>query len=335
MSIPSSQFRGMLRNQIYYYNPEDPEGKGNLDREMDLGAFLKFIGEDHKLSGGGGREFESFMPTHFVSLNIPTDVALKSGMITAADSNVVSKIPINLSGKSYITKDELAILDILYSNIADRPIYFSVTCHGEKLMGLSDYVNMDGMALRIVPVKSISEKNMSIYGAGKMDLDFTYDVVMNKYKWGNFDKKQLFVDHSYAPSVQAIRMVMMRLAEGLQRKGDLERAGKVAAKFFEVFPNMNFQYDARVLPFVDNLIAAGNKTEGQKQIQTLADETLDMLEFYSTLSPDEIQGGFEQDQAFTQSSVPEIIQRAKLIDPSFGTAIESQLKKYIPASMPN
>ena len=335
MSIPSSQYRGMLRNQIYYYNPEDPEGKGNLDREMDLGAFLKFIGEDHKLSGGGGREFESFMPTHFVSLNIPTDVALKSGMITAADSNVVSKIPINLSGKSYITKDELAILDILYSNIADRPIYFSVTCHGEKLMGLSDYVNMDGMALRIVPVKSISEKNMSIYGAGKMDLDFTYDVVMNKYKWGNFDKKQLFVDHSYAPSVQAIRMVMMRLAEGLQRKGDLERAGKVAAKFFEVFPNMNFQYDARVLPFVDNLIAAGNKTEGQKQIQTLADETLDMLEFYSTLSPDEIQGGFEQDQAFTQSSVPEIIQRAKLIDPSFGTAIESQLKKYIPASMPN
>ncbi|HRI01550.1 MAG TPA: DUF2723 domain-containing protein [Saprospiraceae bacterium] len=336
MSIPSEKYRGMLRNQIFYYNPEDPEGKGNADREMDLGSFLKFLGEDHKLSGGGGREFETYMPTHLVSLNVDLNRAQQIGMVNPGDSNVVTKIPINLGGKSYMTKDELAIMDIIYSNIHERPVYFSVTCHGEKLMGMDDYTEMDGMALRIVPKKSISDKSMYIYGAGSMNYDYTYEAVMNKYKWGNFDKQKLFVDHSYGPSIQALRMVMMRLAAGLAAKGDMERAGNVAAKFFEAFPNMNFQYDVRVMPFIQTLVDAKRIDEAKKHLNILVDETIDMLEFYETLSPQELEGGFQQDKAYTQSAVREIVERAKLMgDATYSSEIENKLKRFIPANLPN
>lgn len=185
-------------------------------------------------------------------------------MIGPTDSNAVERIPINLPG-SYITKDDLAVLDIIYSNILDRPIYFSVTCQQEKLMGLQDYMNLEGLALRITPVMTPSDRSLSIYGSGRMDVERSYDVVMNKYKWGNFDKKKLYVDHAYAPSVQGLRMMMMRLGSILESQGDTARAATVANKYFESFPNMNFQYDIRVMPFIQMLISGG-KLDDAKNI---------------------------------------------------------------------
>lgn len=67
MSIPSEKYRGFLRNQIFYFNPA---GEGAPDVEMSSGQFLKFIGEDHPISAGSGREFETFMPTKKLPLNM-------------------------------------------------------------------------------------------------------------------------------------------------------------------------------------------------------------------------------------------------------------------------
>jgi hypothetical protein len=336
MSIPQDKYRGFLRNQVFYFNPETQSSTPGNDKEMSAQAWLKFIGEDHPLSSGSGRDIETFMPSTNVYLDVNPEAALRLGMVKPNDSVGISRIPFNLAGKTYLTKDELAVYDIITSNINDRPIYFSVTCHGEKLMGLDDYTEMHGMALRIVPVKSASERNMYIYGAGKMDLDYTYDVVMNKYKWGNFDKQKLFVDKSYGPSVQAFRMIMMRLTNGLLAKGDTERATAVANKYFESFPNMNFQYDGRSMPFIQALIAGKKFDDAKKHLNILSAETLDMLEFYDTLSPEDLQGGFQQDKAFASSTVSEILQVAKDIgDAQFLAELEAKLKKYQNAPVNN
>ena len=42
---------------------------------------------------------------------------------------VLDSIPVSIPADSrYLTKDDIAILDLIASNIDDRPIYFSVTC---------------------------------------------------------------------------------------------------------------------------------------------------------------------------------------------------------------
>ncbi|HRI32807.1 MAG TPA: DUF2723 domain-containing protein, partial [Saprospiraceae bacterium] len=324
MSIPSDKLRGSLRNQVFYYNPAGD----NADVDMTASQFLKFIGEDHKISAGSGRDFETYMPTRKVSIEFNQQRAIEMGLVKPDDTTFVSRVPVVLNG-NYITKDDIAVLDIINSNINDRPVYFSVTCQGEKLMGLDDYVSVEGLALRIVPTKSPSEKNMYIYGSGKMDLEKSYDAIMNKYRWGNFDKKELFVDHSYAPSIQGLRMTMMRLCAGLEAQGDKERAGNVAAKFFESFPNMNFQYDVRVMPFIQTLMAAGRKDEAKKHLKILAIETEDMMNFYNSLSPEDLASSFAQDKSFTASAVREILQRAKeLQDPEFEKEMQTLLSKF-------
>ncbi len=332
MSIPKDQYRGLLRNQIFYFNPA---GEGAPDTEMNLGGLLKFLGEDHPISAGGGREFETYLPTKKAYLEINRQKAIELGMIGPTDSNAVERIPINLPG-SYITKDDLAVLDIIYSNILDRPIYFSVTCQQEKLMGLQDYMNLEGLALRITPVMTPSDRSLSIYGSGRMDVERSYDVVMNKYKWGNFDKKKLYVDHAYAPSVQGLRMMMMRLGSILESQGDTARAAAVANKYFESFPNMNFQYDIRVMPFIQMLISGGKLDDAKKHMKILAEEIADMMNFYNSLSPDELTSSFQQDKSFAESGIREISNMlSQFKDQEFENQIRTMFAKYLPSPVNN
>ncbi len=220
-------------------------------------------------------------------------------------------------------------MDIITANLYDRPIYFSVTCSQEKLLGLQDYMQLEGMALRIVPVKSQSDPSLYIYGSGRINAEASYDVIMNKFRWGNLDKVDQFVDHSFAPSIQAMRMIMMRTALAHLDAGDKERAAKMANKFFEAFPNMNFQYDVRIMPFIQVLIDAGDFDSAKKNLKILATETLDMLEFYDTLKPDELESGFSQERSLALSGVREIIERSgKVNDPAFLTEMETMLNKY-------
>lgn len=327
MSIPQEKLRGSLRNQVFYYNPENPDGSGT-DRSWSASEFLKFIGEDHTIESGNGRKFETHMPTRNVYISIDREKAIAAGLASANDTNFVDKIPVSLNS-TYITKDDIAVLDIINSNIYDRPIYFSVTCNGEKLMGLDDYTNLEGMALRVVPVRTKSDPSLYIYGAGKADLDRSYDVIMNKFRWGNFDKEQQFVDHSYAPSIQAMRMIMMRTAVSLQEMGDTARAAKMANKYFEAFPNMNFQYDVRIMPFIQVLIEAGDHESAKKQLRILATETVDMLNFYESLTKEDLEKGFSQDRSLSLSAVREIIDRAKMLqDDAFLKEMETLLNKY-------
>ena len=124
-------------------------------------------------------------------------------------------------------------------------------------------------------------------------------------------------------------MTMMRLCAGLEAQGDKERAGNVAAKFFESFPNMNFQYDVRVMPFIQTLMAAGRKDEAKKHLKILAIETEDMMNFYNSLSPEDLASSFAQDKSFTASAVREILQRSKeLQDPEFEKEMQTLLSKF-------
>ncbi|NOT37012.1 MAG: DUF2723 domain-containing protein [Saprospiraceae bacterium] len=333
ISIPTEKYRGFLRNQLYYVNPA---GENAPDIEMSATQFLKFIGEDHKLAVGGGVELESYMPTRKVYLEVNRQKAYEIGMISPSDTGIVDRIPVAVPDR-YITKDDIAVLDIINSNIHDRPVYFSVTCQIDKLLGLADYTNMEGLALRIVPRFTKSERDLFyIYGSGKMDLERSTDILMNKYKWGNFDKKQLFVDHSYAPSTEGMRMMMMRMISTYGAQGDTIKAGLVAEKFFDVFPNMNFNYGVRTLPFIEALGRGDKKERAAKEMKTLIEETADWLKFYDSLSPQDLESSFQDDKRYAVYSIGQINQLLDLIgDESLKTLAKEKLDKYQVNPMPN
>lgn len=327
LTIPAEAYRGRKRNQLFFYDPN------KQSREMSALSALKFMGEQHPLSGGQGRTFESFLPSK--NLYIPVDIkaAQRLNMLLPGDTAVVDRIPIKISG-NYITKDDLAVLDIIASNIWERPIYFATTVREEKLMGLQDYTQLEGLSLRIVPVKSKSDDSYYIYGSGRVATDIIYDRVMNKFQWGNFDKYDMHVDNSFGATTQSLRMMFIRTIVTMMEKGQNGKAVDLCDKYFEAFPHMNFPYNSTIMPFINVYVQAGAFEQAKKHLRILAEETADYMEFYYSLDQEDLENTFRRDYLYANNVMRDCIDRAQQVnDPAFAEEIKNMLVPYQTANL--
>jgi hypothetical protein len=325
MTIPREALKGKKRNQVFYYNPE-----GTEDRPLPIQSVLKFIGEDHPLPTQSGRTIESYYPTKKLYIPVDAEAAIKSGAIARGDSNIVRNIPIQLTGGQLI-KDEIAILDIISSNLWERPVYFAVTCQRSKLFGLEDYMQLEGLGLRIVPQKNPSDlQNYGIVGSGKVHTEKLFDNVMNKFEWGNFDKERLFVDRSYQPSVQTMQLSIRRAAYQLLRENNNANAIELTDKFFEAFPNMNFAYDYRTWPMIGVYLQSNAYDKAKPHIETLAKNTADNLEYYLSLSEEIIESSYRSETMLSYNTMESIVQEvSRRNDPAFLKQIQDLFAPYL------
>ena len=331
LTVSPEGYRGNRRNQIPFYDG----GQGN--RPMDIQSVLKFIGSNNPLRGST-MEFESFIPTK--EIIIPTNMAAVRNLnfFPAGDSvQITPAIQLKFGeSKNWLVKDELAIIDIIGSNIWERPIYFATTCKNEKLLGLNDYMQYEGLALRLVPTKTASDRSLSIYGSGRVQADKVYDNIMNKFKWGNFDKEDLFVDNSYGAAVQAHKMVFSRTVDQLVAEGKPDKAVALTDKYFEAFPHMNFPYDATVVSFINIYLRTKQFDKAKEHLRILAQETADHLKFYESIDPDIVRSSFQTDYAYRLRAAQSVLSSIGIIpDQAFNDELNNLLSQYKQNSVPN
>ena len=53
------------------------------------------------------------------------------------------------------------LLDLLATNNWERPVYFAITVGRENYLGLEEYFQLEGLAFRVVPIKT--EKQLADY----------------------------------------------------------------------------------------------------------------------------------------------------------------------------
>jgi hypothetical protein len=286
---------------------------------------------------GAGNRFNT-LPTRNIFIPANRDKLIANGLLSASDTiNRVGKIPIKFSdSKGYLLKDEVAILDVIGSNFADRAIYFAVTCKNEKLLGLNDYMQMEGLGLRLVPFDSGSDRNLpGLYGSGRLDIDKTFDNVMTKWKWGNFDTVDTYVNGSYGAEVTAMKVIMLRLSSKLTEMRDNERAALVANKYFESFPHNNFTYDASIIPFINVLLRANKYDDAKKHIRILAIATSQNMTFYESLHGEVLASSWRDDMRYDLRSVNDLLSiSSQMEDPDFLKEMEGLLKEYMPSQTP-
>ncbi|MFZ1497337.1 MAG: DUF2723 domain-containing protein, partial [Saprospiraceae bacterium] len=322
MSIPSTAYRGFKRNQI----PINPNGP-----DLPLKDAVRYIGEDHPVPLSSGQSLESSVPSAHLYIDVDPAKAIANGFATQQDS-IVSRINLTLEGRSYLIKDDIAILDIIANNAFERPVYFAVTCRPEKLFGMDDFFQLEGLGIKLVPVKSNGDAMLGMVGKGKVS-NKAYDNIMSKFKWGNFDKHPTFVDKSYMPSVQSLKATMWRVARNELQFGDKEKGLKMLDKIFVAFPHFNFPYDARTYPIISTYGVAGEFARGKKHYKILADEMLEYLKFYASLDPSDVEAGFREDQQAAKAAMMQIINDAeKAGDTTFANDLKS---KFAPYNTPN
>lgn len=221
--------------------------------------------------------------------DIPDSLLLRELRFTLGNSyweTPGAKLPANAS-KDAMYKDMLAVLDIVANNINTRPIYFAVTVREDKIAGLRDYLRLEGLGLRVVPTRAKpSGMFPGVMGYGQVSTERCYDIIMNKWKWGNFDDENhtTYVDRCYAPSVSAMQLIMLRTAEALAKEGKKDKAVLLLKKFFDVFPNNNFPWDKNFGEYaLKQMIDAGAAEEAKPYLQQFSALLKENLDFYATL----------------------------------------------------
>ncbi len=301
MTIPASEYRGFKRNQIFV----DPRGNGT---RMPLQQAIKFAGEYHPIPLSSGKQLESFLPSKQLFIPIDRNKIVQNNIISPSEVNdLPAAVEFNVN-KQYILKGDLAVLDILASNIWERPIYFAVTVRSESLQGLDEYLQMEGLGLKIIPIKAGKDPLVpGVLGKGRVDSQKVYDNVMNKFRWGNFDKHRLYVDKSFGPSIQSHRYMLLRAIQDFIKKGDNAKAIELTDKYFEAFPHMNFPYDYNTIYFINSYMSAGANDKAKEVMKVLANETAEHLIFYSSLDPSDLAAGFSQEQNLANSTKNSLI----------------------------
>ena len=313
LTIPEESYNGKNLNQVFLTETPSPQRINILDA-------LKTMATDALKSDG-------YPNLNFRNFYIPFNRSkVAKGLFDLDSLLVTDSIPVTLPPSvKYLTKDDIAILDLVASNIHDRPIYFSVTCKNDKLQGLNDYMQLEGLGLRVIPSFNRSDRAFSIYGSGRVATDKLYKHVMEDWKWGNFDKVKTHVDKSYMAEVQALKLTMLRGGYAFLNQRDSTKAAALANKFFEAFPDMNFPYDAGVVPFLNVLVNSGDFENAKKHIKILAEETKKHGVFYETMDDDDL-FSFSQDIDLASQAAKDVKDlSAKVKDAAFEKEIKDMI----------
>jgi len=118
------------------------------------------------------------------------------------------------------------ILDILLANQWQRPLAFSITTPFGNMIGLNDYMRMDGMAWKIVPNKNID-----------LSPDIIKPLVLEKYKFRGLDDPKVFLDHQSVRLLGNYRNAFINLALSLYNSGRKNEVTEILDKLEKVVPS--------------------------------------------------------------------------------------------------
>ncbi len=176
-----------------------------------------------------------FMPTRKLSVPVDAGVVHANGTVQPDDS-VVSELHININkNKSYIFKNELAVLAVIAANKWQRPICFNSTYELEDL-GLTKYIRQDGLAGRLVPVES---KNAQY---GFYNNTVAYKNMMEKFSYGNAITPGVYYDEENRRHLNTLRAAHAQLALSLIDAGKKDSARNILEHFDRNVYEPNFPY---------------------------------------------------------------------------------------------
>ena len=147
-------------------------------------------------------------------------------------------------------------------------------------------MQLEGLAFQLTATRVPNQMDRyQNIGAGGIDVEKNYDLIMNKWEYGNFDKVDTYVNTSYTPAIQSMRGTMLRTMDALMQQGDSERAMEIGDKYFQSFPNMNFPFYYEAFTMLEPYFQAGAIDRVNDVIVQIAENTAERLRFYESLDP--------------------------------------------------
>lgn len=255
------------------------------DQRIDINDFMKFVHMDDertKIQLDNGH-WANIYPTNKVRIGVDKEKVIKNQVVDRSRyDTIVSHIDIDLP-ENAIYKGQLIMLDIIRNNNWDRPVYFAGrTYNDEDYAWMKDYLQLQGMALKLVPVKTPQPEDGNILDLGYVDTQKSYDTV-KKWEWGNSGNPQIYHDPQTRHNGIAFRNNLARLMDALIKEKKTGQAKEIIDIAMEKMPVEYFGYYAFSEPFADGYYRVAEKQKARKLLTQLMARYQDSLRYYKSL----------------------------------------------------
>ncbi len=235
ITLPRKKYLEGVNNSLYMF---DDTGRMNVEVLIE-GLRSDDIRFKHITLTGDSMDI---LPANKFILSVDTSVVISNGTVRPADANLIEN-PVSWEIKgTRIPKSSLIQLDILANNNWERPIYF-ITGGNEGALYLEEFFQLDGIAYRLVPIKTPAQERF--FDAGRIDTGILYKNLMHEFSWGRMNEKDVYLDHYNIRTFSVIkfRKNFIRLAEALIKEGKPEKAEEVLDRCMNLAPHEIIPYD--------------------------------------------------------------------------------------------
>jgi len=258
------------------YLMEDPRLQGSVE----LQKALDFVKDENPRTKLEQADFAAYIPSKKLFMVVDKAAVIRNKVVEPKDyDKIADTLVIDLSSKNYITKDELMILDMIASNNWKRPIYFAITVGREKYMNLQDYFQLEGLAYKLVPIRTESDG----LNFGRVNSGMMYKNVIENFKWGNMEKPDVYIDENNGRMMMNIRNTFNRLAETFVVEGNNEKATKVLDRCVELIPHKIVPYNYFSMMMSETYFKAGQPAKGKEIINTIMMNYKEQLDYFFKL----------------------------------------------------
>ena len=277
---------------------------------IDLGQALAFVKSENPKTKSlpGYAERICFIPGHNFAFKVNKQAVMENGVVPESSANNILDTMRFSIGGNYILKNQLMVLDMLNTAQWSRPIYYAVTVGRENYCGLENYFQLEGLAYRIAPLYGAPD---GMGQSGTVNTERMYDIVMNKFRWGFYNKEGLYLDENKTRMGSNLRNNLTRLITSLlddaksspysvQKK---QRAVEVLDKIMyelppSIIPHNFFSIDLANGYYRAAVICPDEKSEeclakGDKIIHDFAKENLQELNFYLNLNQNRMLSNYD------------------------------------------
>lgn len=228
-----------------------------------------------------------YFPTKKFRITVDPEAALKHGAVRPEEAGMIGDLEWNIR-RSGLSKAYLVMLNMLANNNWERPVYYVTTTGSEAYLGLEDYLRLEGLAYRLVPVRFGRDESGQPKGVNTMVM---YDNLMNKFEF-NVTRPGIYINEDNSRMATTFRSTYSRLARALADEGRMEQAVQVCDRIMAMVPDKVLPLGYFSLPVGEVYCRAGEEEKGRYVLQRLAEIQDDELEYFFSF-PDKLVGGVQ------------------------------------------
>lgn len=268
ISFTEEDFENSKRENIYNIQ------KKRSGKSMNLKNVISFLRNDENIYEPSSSREIFYMPTLKFKLPVMKGKLINKNYIAQHYKNHLENIlSWNLS-RSYFSRSEILVMDILSNNEWRFPVHFAISGDPRLFLGLDDYMKQEGFSYHFIPAQPTEKFKSSL--AGYVNAPLSYKLFTKDFSYEGFDTKKV---DSQIPGLfpRIIRMYSVSSASVLMGRNEKDSAKKLLKLIDKKISSDFYPYGLYSLSHAELFLQLEENEKAKKIIQAVANRQMNKL----------------------------------------------------------